>query len=114
MNTRSIAVANMVFFKHKYLTMPEISKADALVAATQQLAKVLQGELSQNIGKTEVQQLMHLVNILKQTATTATWKWADQTSTTIPAINGQTRIQNTNHIQSSMQENSPNEPTNYG
>ena len=52
-----------MFFKHKYITMPKIINADAIVVTATQLAKVLQGEIPANIGKNNAAQLTHLVNI---------------------------------------------------
>ena len=43
--------------------MQTITKADAIVEAATQLAKVLQGEIPANIGKNNAAQLTHLVNI---------------------------------------------------
>ena len=54
-NTISVQIADTVFFKHKYITMPTISKADAFVTAASHLAQVLQGEISTNIGETGTQ-----------------------------------------------------------
>ena len=41
------------FFKHKYITMDEVMKIDALVVAATQLAKVLKVEILANVGKQE-------------------------------------------------------------
>ena len=59
-NTKSIWVADTVFFKHKYITVPNITKADAILAASTQLIKMLQGEIWTNIGKQEEEQLTRL------------------------------------------------------
>ena len=75
-----------MFFKHRYITVPEISKADAIVAAAHQLAKTPQWEASK-IGETKIQQLRHLVQILQYTTTSSMQKWAHQTSTVIILIN---------------------------
>ena len=40
-STRNICIADTVFFKHKYITIPEITKLDAIVAAETLLAKLL-------------------------------------------------------------------------
>ena len=57
-STRSIQVTDKVFFKHKYITMHKITKADAIVVATTQLTKVLQREILANIGKQDNMQLI--------------------------------------------------------
>ena len=56
-NTRSIEVADTIFFKHQYITVPTITKADAIVAATTQLVKVPQKEVLMEIGEQEKEQL---------------------------------------------------------
>ena len=41
--TRSVRVSQTVFFKHKYLTMPSLTPADALMRASENLVKALNG-----------------------------------------------------------------------
>ena len=83
-NTKSIHIFDTLFFKQKYITMPEISKADAVVVPVTHLAKNLQGEIPANICETSTAQLIWLVNIFQQTATRATNPWTEQQSNTIP------------------------------
>ena len=56
-STSSIQVTDTEFIKHKYITMPEITKTDTIVVTAIQLAKVLQGEILANIGKHSTAQL---------------------------------------------------------
>ena len=41
MDTHSTRISEMVFFKHKYLTNPSQSPADALIAAAANLAHII-------------------------------------------------------------------------
>ena len=52
-NTRSIPIADTVFFECKYITMPTISKADAIVTAATHMAQVLQEEPTVNASDTQ-------------------------------------------------------------
>ena len=49
-------MTDTIFFKHKYITMPTISKADAKVAAAMNLVQVLQKEITTNIGENGIKQ----------------------------------------------------------
>ena len=91
-HTRSICIANTVFFKHKYITMPIISKADAIVAAATHLVQVLKEEILTYIVETSIEQLTRLVKMLQQTTANTTNKWAEQQSIFIPIIHGQMRM----------------------
>ena len=62
-NTRSIQIANAVFFKYKYIMMLEISKTDVIVVAATHLAKVLQEDILANIGKSSTAQLTQPISI---------------------------------------------------
>ena len=42
--TRSKRVSDTVFFKHKYITQPTVTPADAIVKALQNLARAIKGE----------------------------------------------------------------------
>ena len=46
--TRGIRTGNTVFFKHKYLTMPTITTADAILTATKDLKENLEGDIPQS------------------------------------------------------------------
>ena len=56
-NIRSIRVSDTVFFKNQYITMPEMTKADATVTAAQHMIKVLENEILTSIGETDKKQL---------------------------------------------------------
>jgi hypothetical protein len=61
---------NTVFFKHKYLTMPTLTLADALIRATDNLTSAIAGVVPPpNMTTDAINQLMH---IFKQQAETAT------------------------------------------
>jgi hypothetical protein len=66
-STRHTRVCNTVFFKHKYLTMPTITHADALIRAADDLTDALNKVVSPpNMTRDAVDQLM---TIFKQQAT---------------------------------------------
>ena len=66
-STRHARVCNTVFFKHKYLTMPTITPADALIRAADDLIDALNKVVSPpNMTRDAVDQLM---TIFKQQAT---------------------------------------------
>ena len=68
-NTRHTYTCNTVFFKHKYLTMPTLTPADALIRAVNNLTKVIAGIAPPpSMTKNAIDQLMH---IFKQQAETA-------------------------------------------
>ncbi len=58
-NTHHTRVCNMVFFKHKYLTMPTITPADALIQANDDLTDAISGVIPlPNMTRDAVDQLM--------------------------------------------------------
>ena len=64
--TRAIRVANTVFFKHKYLTMPTVTNADALLHAAQDMNTALLGGIGQ--ASDTKQAIEKLMQIFKQNA----------------------------------------------
>lgn len=44
-DTKSVRVCGTVFFKHKYLTMPTLTPADAMISAMDSLAQAIEGNL---------------------------------------------------------------------
>ena len=56
-DTRSVRVGNTVFFKHKYLTIPTLTNADALVNAANDLKLALEGGIPQTDGKKRPRQI---------------------------------------------------------
>ena len=60
-STRSERIGNTVFFKHKYLTMPTITNADALLIAANDMQNALKGGVPQSLQTTAaVKQLMKI------------------------------------------------------
>ena len=47
-DTKHVRIGNTVFFKHKYLTMPPITTADAILTATKDLTTALEGDIPQS------------------------------------------------------------------
>ena len=47
-DTKSVQTGNTIFFKHKYLTMPMITPADALLSATGDLREALKRDIPQS------------------------------------------------------------------
>ena len=65
-DTKGVRTCQTVFFKHKYLTMPTITKADAIIKSAEELSQALKGNLPQNCTtETAIRQLM---DIFKQEA----------------------------------------------
>ena len=77
-NTRIIQVADMVFFKHHYITITTVSKADVIVAVAKALAQVIKNETPTDIGETEREQLTQLATIFNSIATNFTAPEADK------------------------------------
>ena len=60
-DTRHTRVCDTVFFKHKYLTMPAITPADALITAADKLVDAISGVIPKNsITEDAVLQLMSI------------------------------------------------------
>jgi hypothetical protein len=59
LDTRHTQVCNTVFFKHKYLTMPKITAADALIRAANDLTNAIAGVVPPpNMTREAMEQLM--------------------------------------------------------
>ena len=56
---RSVCIADTVFLKHKYITMPTVSKEDTIIVATMLLAQVIKDEIEPNIGEKRIDQLQN-------------------------------------------------------
>jgi hypothetical protein len=65
--TRAIRVSDQVHFKHKYITNPTLSSESHVVAAAQQLATALKGNIP--AGNKTVKGLMKLSEIFNKIAT---------------------------------------------
>ncbi len=63
-------VSGTVFFRHKYLTMPTITPADALIKAAENLVDVILGQLPKNsVTADAVEQLIEIYKIKAEKAT---------------------------------------------
>jgi len=65
-NTRSVRVGNTIFFKHKYLTMPTLTTADALLKAAHDMTTALLGGVTTTNQSAEA--LKQLMDIFKANA----------------------------------------------
>jgi hypothetical protein len=69
-NTKHIKTCEMVFFKHKDLTMPTITPADALIKAADNLVDTILGNLPTNTTTAQaVEQLMDIFKVQAKKAT---------------------------------------------
>ena len=87
MKTRSIQVADTIFFKHQFITMSTVSKADTIVVVANKLTQVLREKTESNIGVTEQQQLKQLVEAFQKVAKTLNEKETEKPSQTISNAN---------------------------
>ena len=83
-------------FKHQYITAPTVTKADAILAVTNKLTQVQEGETETNIGATEKQKLTQLVKKFQTVATNCSKKDAEKPSQAINNSTTQTRVANAN------------------
>ena len=68
--TRATRISGTVFFKHKYITNPNVSPADAIVAATTNLTNAINGNLTQqHKDQIKLAQLRSLQNIVTDMST---------------------------------------------
>jgi hypothetical protein len=69
-STKRKCISKTVFFRHKYLTMPTITSADALINAADNLVNVISGRLPKNsITADAMEQLMEVYKIKAEKAT---------------------------------------------
>merc|ERR1712086_715594 len=61
--TRGIRGSETVKFKHKYITNPGVTPADAIVHATKQLTDVLRGNIPPPLVKSDIDTLKQITNI---------------------------------------------------
>ena len=66
--TRSIQVMDMAYFKHQCITMPTYTKADEIMAAAQNLMKVLTQEANSNIINHDREKIIDLATIFQNVA----------------------------------------------
>ncbi len=63
-DTKHLRVCETVFFKHKYLTMPNFTPADALIKAADNLVNTINGIMPKNsVTLNAVEQLMEIYKI---------------------------------------------------
>eukprot|EP00804_Cyclotella_cryptica_P006175 CCRYP_015258-RB/>CCRYP_015258-RB protein AED:0.28 eAED:0.28 QI:0/0/0/1/1/1/3/0/731 len=68
--TRTTRISASVFFKHKYITTPTVTPADAIIAAAANLAHALKTNIpAQHLGATTLQDLQRLQDILQNAST---------------------------------------------
>ena len=68
---KSIRVSDLVYFKHQYITTPEITMEYAIVSVSKKLIKALQNEILANIYETDKKQPNQLASIFMNVAKTA-------------------------------------------
>ena len=69
-DTKATRICETAFFRHKYLTMPTITPADALIKAADNLVDVIKGHLPKNsVTADAVEQLMEIYKIQAEKAT---------------------------------------------
>ena len=64
-NTRSLGVSATIFHKHKYISNPDVTPANRIIAAARDLAKLLKVNLPQSLNDTSLTHLDRLGSILK-------------------------------------------------
>ena len=70
-DTRATRVSGTVFHKHKYITNPAVTPADAVIAAAGRLAAVIKGTLSNSMGTDALDELARLGAVFTNAAATA-------------------------------------------
>ena len=69
-DTRSVRICETIFFKHKYITMPSFTPADALIRAADNLTTAINGAMPKNSATGDaVEQLLEIFKIQAKTAT---------------------------------------------
>ena len=68
-DSRATRISATVFHKHKYISNPTVTAADAVIAAASNLAAVLKGKLPQHLKESSLNELTRLSTIFSQAAT---------------------------------------------
>ena len=68
--THATRISNTVLFKHKYLTNPTISPADAILASDADMAAQLRGHHTRHLGTDQLRDLKNLHTIFAKGAAT--------------------------------------------
>ena len=66
--TRAERTSDTVFFKHKYLTMPTVTRADRVLQAAKDLTQAIQHEFPTALPATNIEELTKLANIFQESA----------------------------------------------
>ena len=70
-DTRATRVTDTItMFKHKDITAPTVSHADAIVQAAKTLTDTLKGTVPSNLGETSLEELERLAELFNNTAKT--------------------------------------------
>ena len=77
-DTRATQILATVIQKHKYITNPDITPKDRVIASAGKLADALKGCIPPHLSETTLKQLEHIRTILKH----------DQTQTVQPVTSG--------------------------
>ena len=64
--TGAMRSTDTVFFKHKHLTTPTVTPADAIINAAKDLTAALRGEVSGPLGATSLDDLKKMEEIFSQ------------------------------------------------
>ena len=64
--TRAVKGSESVLFKHKYITAPKVSPADAIVQVARQLADAIKGNIPPPLAKSGIDHIKELTNFLKR------------------------------------------------
>lgn len=65
-DTKTKLISDTVFFKHKYLTKPTITKADEVLKAPKKLAKTLQTNVPVTMPPTNYDELQQIAKIFEE------------------------------------------------
>jgi hypothetical protein len=92
-DTRSIRICETVFFKHKYITMPSFTPADALIRAADNLTTAINGAIPKNSATMDaVEQLLEIFKIQAKAATNAIdQQWQRQHDTHTQRVRNKTQ-----------------------
>jgi hypothetical protein len=66
--TRAVRVTDTLQFKHKHITQPRVTAADAIVNAAHELTQTLKGNLQNDVSKMTMQELERLATIFQKAA----------------------------------------------
>ena len=65
-DTRAMRISATIFLKHKYITNPEVTPEDQVIAAAVKLADKLKGRMSPHLRYMTLEQLERIGTILKK------------------------------------------------